>query len=84
MPHNIALHDVVTFTLIKKSEEDYEDEEGSDDDEDEEGSEKDVQEEMPLDRAEYVFTMKAHAMNGDIKNFIIFLVCVRFTIKYMY
>ena len=70
--HNIALHDVVTFTLIKKAEED-EDEEGSEDDEDEKGSEKDVQEEKPeeksLDRPEYVFTMKAHATNGDIKEF---------------
>lgn len=68
--HNIALHDVVTSTLIKKAKEgaqEDEDEEGSEDDEDEKGSEEDVQEEKPLDRAEYVFTMKAHATNGDMK-----------------
>jgi len=54
--HNIALHDVVSFILIKKTEE-YDQ------------FEEDVQEEKPVDRAEYVFQMKSHNTNGDIKEF---------------
>ena len=54
--HNIAHHDIATFTLTKKTKEYDQDEE-------------DVQEEKPVDRAEYVFQMKAHNTNGDIKEF---------------
>jgi hypothetical protein len=62
MSHNIALHDIVTFTLDKTTEE-AEDEEVCEDDEDEEGFEEDDEEQA----AEYVFNMKAHASNGDNK-----------------
>jgi hypothetical protein len=76
--HKNFLHEDVTFILIKKVEEDDQYDEGSEDEEDEEGYEaeedevgyeEDVQEEKPLDRAEYVSQMKAHATNGDIKEF---------------
>jgi uncharacterized protein YxeA len=46
----------VTLTLIKKTKEYNEDEE-------------DVQEQKPVNRAGYVFEMKAHNKNGDIKQF---------------
>jgi hypothetical protein len=72
--HNIGLHDAITFTLIKKAEEgveEDEDEEESEDDEGEEGSEEDDEDEEGDD--EYVFTIKSHSTNGDIKNSIMFL-----------
>jgi hypothetical protein len=46
----------VTFTLIKNTEEYDQDEE-------------DVQEEKPVYRTEYVFQMKAHNKNSNIKEF---------------
>jgi hypothetical protein len=55
----------VIFTLIKKGEEgvkEHEDEEGSEHDKDEEGSEDDEE-----GSDYYLFTMKAHATIGDIK-----------------
>jgi hypothetical protein len=72
--NNIGLHDAVTFTLIKKAEEgveEDEDEEESEDDEGEEGSKEGDEDEEGDD--EYVFTIKSHATNGDIKNSIMFL-----------
>jgi hypothetical protein len=64
--HNIALHDRVTFRLIRQVG-DEEDDEWAEEDEDEEGSEEDVQEEDHVKWDEYVFKIEAHAPNGDIK-----------------
>jgi hypothetical protein len=75
--HNITLHDVVNFALIKKTEE------GADEDEDGEGSKEDVQEENPLNRTSYVFTMKIHATNCDIKE-LPYISSMWFPIKCMY
>jgi hypothetical protein len=63
--HNIALDDVVTFTLNKKTEkEEEEDEDKDEDDEYEDGSEED---DAQQGAEEYVFNIKAHASNGDNK-----------------
>jgi hypothetical protein len=63
--HNIALDDVVIFTLDKKNEKEEEEEEDEDEeDEDEEGSE---EEDAQQEAEEYVFNIRAYASNGANK-----------------
>ena len=82
--HNIALHDGVTFTLIRQARA------GVEEDEDEEGLEEgadqeDVLQDEILNRAEHVFKMTARAPNGDIKEFTYIPGGMCFPIKmYMY
>ena len=60
--HNIALNDVVTFTLINQDGEEGADQEGENEEEEEE-------EENPVDRAEHVFSVVARDPTGRVKEF---------------
>ena len=61
--HNIALNDVLTFTLINQEEEDEEEEEEDEDEDEEEEGEEEEEEE------EHVFSVVAVDPAGNVKNF---------------